>query len=95
MKKIDGNKWKKAFRNIAVDGACVLIFVAITYSAAQGFVTLYTAYWKTMQMPTPDVFQAAIYQFTAAIGLGYLLLQTKKHRIPDDPKKDGSTESAR
>lgn len=72
---------KHRLKNLLVDAASVIIFLAILYIMAQGFATLYTNYYNTGKMPTPDVFQSASTQFTGAIGLVYTLLLTRKHYV--------------
>lgn len=86
--KVNCKQLKQNLRNTAIDGACVLIFAAITYVFAEGFVILYAAYYNTRTIPTPDVFQTASVQFTAAISLVYLLLQTRKHRAETEKPKE-------
>jgi hypothetical protein len=62
-----------------VDGASVIIVLAITFTVVQGFTILYTSWYNTSKMPTPGDFQSAGYQFTTAISLGYMLMLTRKH----------------
>jgi hypothetical protein len=85
---MDGHRIKQTFRNGLIDAASVVIFMAITYVFAQGFLTLYTAIYNTQKIPTPDVFSAAAFQFSGAISLVYLLLLTRKHQNPSEAKVD-------
>lgn len=84
------DKIKHHFRNAVVDIASIIIVLAITYAALQGFTILYTSYYNTAKMPSPGDFQAAGYQFTGAISLVYMLTLTRKHRKeePDEPKEN-------
>ena len=84
---MNGKSFKQTGKSLLVDAASVIIFMAITYVFAQGTGTLYTAYYNTRKMPTPDVFSSAATQFTGAISLVYLLLLTRKHQSPSEVKK--------
>lgn len=87
------NQIKHHFRNLLVDGASVVIVLAIAFTVMQGFTILYTSYYNARNLPNPGDFQSAGYQFTGAISLGYMLVLTRKHRkeLPDKPEETMKT----
>ena len=87
------NTFKLGVRKVAVDGACVIILLAASYGIIGGLTTLYTSYYNTLKIPPPEVFSASSTQFAGSISLGYLLLLTRKYRVPkngeESQKKSG------
>lgn len=94
MALVNSNRFLHTCKNILVDALSIVIFLAILYICAQGFTTLYTAYYNTGKI-TPDVFQLASTQFTGAIGLFYTLLLTRKHYSPSAPAKSKESEGSK
>ena len=92
---VDSNRLLHTCKNILVDALSIVIFLAILYICAQGFTTLYAAYYNTGKLPTPDVFQAAATQFTGAIGLFYTLMLTRRHYSPSAPAKPKGSEGSK
>lgn len=82
--------FKLGVRKIVVDVACVMIFLAASYGIIGGLTTLYTNYYNTLKIPAPEAFSAASTQFAGSISLVYLLLLTRKYRVP---KNDGKEKS--
>jgi hypothetical protein len=76
--------YRHHFKNALIDVASVILLLAILYVCAQGFTTLYKSWYETGNL-SPDVFQAASFQFSGAIGLVYTLQLTRKHYSPLPP----------
>jgi hypothetical protein len=81
--KVDGIK--RTLINIGVDIASILLITAACSTGAMGFYTLYSSYYKTLSLPTPESFSAASLQFASTISFMFAVLFTRKYRIKDEP----------
>lgn len=78
------NGLKRTIINIGVDVASILLITAACSTGAMGFYTLYSSYYKTGSLPTPENFSAASLQFASTISFIFAVLFTRKYRIKDD-----------
>ena len=63
-----------------VDGASIVFITASLYSASLAAYTLYSSYYKTFTLPTPEAFSAASLQLSTAISFVFAVFFTRKYR---------------
>jgi len=89
LKPMNTDAVKRTAINICVDVASIILITAACSTGAMGFYTLYSSYYKTLSLPTPESFSAASLQFASSISFIFAVLYTRKYRIKDpaEPRK--------
>ena len=78
--KFFGNSIKIVCQNILVDLASLVFISAALYFISSAGLTLYTSYYRTAGLPTPDSFSMAMFQLSSAISSVFAVFFTRKYR---------------
>jgi hypothetical protein len=87
--KLNTENIKRVGINLLVDVASIVFITASLYSASLAGYTLYSSYYKTLTLPTPESFSAASFQLSTAISFVFAVFFTRKYR------KDGKKEEVK
>lgn len=79
---------KKTGTNLLVDVASIILISASLYSASLAGYTLYSSFYKTFSLPTPEAFSAASFQLSTSVSLVFAILFTRKYRKNGVKTKD-------
>jgi hypothetical protein len=84
--KLNTDNIKRVGINLLVDAASIVFVTASLYSASLAGYTLYSSYYKTLTLPTPESFSTASLQLSTSISFVFAVFFTRKYR--KDGKKD-------
>jgi len=84
--KLNTENIKRVGINLLVDAASIIFITASLYSASSAGYTLYSSYYKTLTLPTPEAFSSASLQLSTAISFVFAVIFTRKYR--KDGKKN-------
>jgi len=87
--KLNTENIKRMGINLLVDAASIIFVTASLYSASSAGYTLYSSYYKTLALPTPEAFSSASLQLSTAISFVFAVFFTRKYR------KDGKSQDTR
>jgi hypothetical protein len=78
--KFFGDQFKRVCQNILVDIASLVFISAALYFISLAGFTLYSSYYRTQGLPTPDSFSMATFQMSSAISSVFAVFFTRKYR---------------
>ena len=81
------HKARRIFINILVDAASVIEIAAAATTASIALLTLYSSYYHTLGLPTPESFSAASTQLAASISFIFAVFFTRKYYVKEATKE--------